>query len=106
VEEKVRIKEVIIKITATPVVNLLRNPIAPELPKIVWLAPPKAAPISAPFPAWRRTIMIRAIQTKICRTVTIAMVYNPLKSDLRFQISDLTCLPQAGIEFKNLKSKI
>jgi hypothetical protein len=106
VEEKVRIKEVIIKITATPVVNLLRNPIAPELPKIVWLAPPKAAPISAPFPAWRRTIIISAIQTKICRTVMIAIIFNPHKSDLRFQISDRICLLQAGIEFKKLKPKI
>jgi hypothetical protein len=35
VEEKVRMREVIIKIIATIVVNLLRNPIAPELPKIV-----------------------------------------------------------------------
>jgi hypothetical protein len=51
VEAKVRRREVSIKITAAMVVNLERNPIAPALPKIVWLAPPKAAPISAPFPA-------------------------------------------------------
>jgi len=42
---------VIIKTMAAAVVNFVRNPMAPELPKSVWLAPPKAAPISAPFPA-------------------------------------------------------
>jgi len=28
--------------------------LAPRAPKTVWLEPPKAAPISAPFPDWRR----------------------------------------------------
>ncbi len=63
VELKARIREVNINRTATTVVNLVRKPIAPELPKIVWLAPPKAAPISAPFPACKRTIRISAKQT-------------------------------------------
>jgi hypothetical protein len=57
------------KRTATTVVNLVRKPIAPELPKIVWLAPPKAAPISAPFPACRRTIRMSAKQTMMWITV-------------------------------------
>jgi hypothetical protein len=51
VEANVRRSEVIIKTMAATVVNLERKPIAPALPKIVWLAPPNAAPISAPFPA-------------------------------------------------------
>jgi hypothetical protein len=42
--------EVTIKSTAATVVSLLRNVAAPLLPKSVWLDPPKAAPISAPFP--------------------------------------------------------
>jgi len=50
-EEKAKRRDVIIKMTAATVVNFERNPIAPALPKTVWLAPPKAAPISAPFPA-------------------------------------------------------
>jgi hypothetical protein len=78
VDEKVRRREVIIKTMAAIVVNLERNPIAPALPKIVWLAPPKAAPISAPFPAWRRTIKMSAMQTKICKTTIIVM--NPILS--------------------------
>ena len=48
---KARRREVIIKTTAAMVVNFVRNPTAPLLPNMVWLAPPKAAPISAPFPA-------------------------------------------------------
>jgi hypothetical protein len=62
------------KMTAATVVNFDRNPIAPALPKIVWLAPPKAAPNSAPFPAWRRTIKTRAKQTITCKTVMIVSI--------------------------------
>ena len=51
VVEKASRSEVIMKMMAATVVNFVRNPIAPELPKSVWLDPPKAAPISAPFPA-------------------------------------------------------
>jgi hypothetical protein len=50
-EAKASSSDVIIKMIAATVVSFVRNPIAPELPKIVWLAPPKAAPISAPLPA-------------------------------------------------------
>ena len=35
--------------TATIVVTLFKNVNAPDVPKIVWLEPPKAAPISAPL---------------------------------------------------------
>ena len=47
---KARSREVIIKSAAATVVSLVRNVVAPLLPKIVWLDPPKAAPILAPFP--------------------------------------------------------
>jgi hypothetical protein len=50
-EEKAKTRDVTIKMMAATVVSFVINPMAPELPKIVWLAPPKAAPISAPLPA-------------------------------------------------------
>ena len=37
--------------TAIPVVSLPRKLVGPLLPKTVWLEPPKAAPMLAPFPA-------------------------------------------------------
>jgi hypothetical protein len=46
--------DVSMKSVAAAIVILLRNVAAPRLPKMVWLDPPNAAPISAPFPAWRR----------------------------------------------------
>ena len=56
--------DVTMKIMAAAVVALLRKVEAPVLPNRVWLEPPpKAAPMSAPFPVWSKTIMIRAIQT-------------------------------------------
>jgi hypothetical protein len=73
-EAKAKRSEVIMKMTAATVVNFERNPIAPALPKIVWLAPPKAAPNSAPFPAWRRTIKTRAKQTTTCKIVIIVSI--------------------------------
>ena len=42
--------DVSIKTTAAAVVSLFKKVDAPLLPKIVWLEPPKAAPISAPLP--------------------------------------------------------
>ena len=51
-EMKAKIKEVSMKTTATPVVILPKKVVAPELPKIVWLDPPKAAPMLAPLPVW------------------------------------------------------
>jgi hypothetical protein len=63
----VRKNEVIMNRTAAPVVILVKKPAAPGLPKMVWLAPPKAAPIEAPFPACRSTMRTRATLTKICK---------------------------------------
>jgi hypothetical protein len=50
-ESTARLKEVSMKTTAAVTVSLLKNVPGPRLPKIVWLEPPKEAPISAPFPA-------------------------------------------------------
>lgn len=56
--------DVTINATAAPMVILLKNGVAPVLPKTVWLdPPPNAAPISAPLPDCRRMISIRAMQT-------------------------------------------
>ena len=74
VENMVRKIEVIMNRTAATVVILVKKPAAPGLPKIVWLAPPKAAPIEAPFPACRSTISTRATQTKICRIESPAII--------------------------------
>jgi hypothetical protein len=70
-----RVRDVSMKMTAATVVALLKNVDAPALPKSVWLPPPpKAAPMSAPFPVWRRTIMIRAMHTITCNMIkTIAI---------------------------------
>jgi hypothetical protein len=58
--------EVIMNTTATAVVIFVKNPPGPAEPKTVWLdPPPKAAPISAPFPVWRRTMTIKSTQTRI-----------------------------------------
>ena len=67
VDRIVRKIEVIIKRIAATVVILVRKVAAPGLPKMVWLAPPKAAPIEAPFPACRSTMRIRATQTRMWR---------------------------------------
>ena len=45
-----RESDVNMKIVAATAVILLRKVPAPRDPKTVWLEPPKAAPISAPFP--------------------------------------------------------
>jgi hypothetical protein len=51
----VRTREVTMKIAARPEVNRVKKLAPPELPKTVWLEPPKEALISAPFPDWIRT---------------------------------------------------
>ena len=63
-EIKAKIREVTMKTTATTVVILPKKVVAPELPKIVWLDPPKAAPMLAPFPVWSKTIRISPMQTR------------------------------------------
>jgi hypothetical protein len=76
----VRRIEVIMNSTAAIVVILVKNPAAPGLPKMVWLAPPKAAPIEAPFPAWRRTMRTKAAQTNIWTMVSpVTIMQTPMK---------------------------
>ena len=70
------IRDVSINTTAEPVVSLLRNVDAPLLPKIVWLEPPNAAPISAPLPPCSNTIAIKKRQHKICM-MTKSVVIKP-----------------------------
>jgi hypothetical protein len=62
-EIKAKIREVSMKTTATPVVIFPKKVVAPELPKIVWLDPPNAAPMLAPLPVWSKTIRISPTQT-------------------------------------------
>jgi hypothetical protein len=64
-KRRARLREVNMKITAAATVIFCKKELAPALPKTVWLEPPKAAPMLAPFPFWRRTIKIRAKQTAI-----------------------------------------
>jgi hypothetical protein len=47
---KARNRDVIINTIAAAAVILDKKEDAPELPKTVWLEPPKAAPILAPLP--------------------------------------------------------
>jgi hypothetical protein len=62
-KRRARVREVSMKITAAATVTFCRKELAPALPKTVWLDPPKAAPMLAPFPFWRSTIIMRAMQT-------------------------------------------
>ena len=70
VEEKVRSfarmardNEVNMNTNAVITVNLLRKFAGPRLPKTVWLEPPNAAPISAPFPDCSKIAPIMSRQT-------------------------------------------
>jgi hypothetical protein len=54
---------------AAPVVSRVRKLPAPLLPKIVLLAPPKTAPMSAPLPACRRTTRTRIMQAMMWMVV-------------------------------------
>jgi hypothetical protein len=67
-------REVNMNITAAATVILCRKDAAPELPKTVWLEPPKAAPMLAPFPFWSKTIMMRAMQTAIWTRTMISFI--------------------------------
>lgn len=60
-----RLSEVTMKMMAAAAVILVRKFPAPLGPNRVWLAPPKIAPIEAPFPVCRSTTRIktRAIKT-------------------------------------------
>src|SRR6188472_2595408 len=71
------------KTMAAPVVRRVRKLPAPLLPKIVLLAPPKTAPMSAPLPACRRTTRTR-ITHAITWTTVMRMIMTSgllLKSD-------------------------
>jgi hypothetical protein len=72
----VKAKEVTINRMAAAAVNLARKGVAPELPKTVWLDPPKAAPIPAPRPVCNNTMKIRARQTIICTTIINVIIKN------------------------------
>jgi hypothetical protein len=74
----VSIRDVSIKTIATPAVIFPKNVPAPEEPKTVWLEPPNAAPILAPLPACRSTIVIKTKQTKMCKIVNNAYIRNLL----------------------------
>ena len=63
VEKIARASDVTIKMHAAAAVNLPRKLPGPRGPKTVWLAPPKAAPSSAPFPACKSTMRMRATAT-------------------------------------------
>ena len=55
------------KMIAIPVVTLLSKVAGPEPPnRACDEAPPRDAPIPAPFPVWSKTIMIRRIQAITC----------------------------------------
>jgi hypothetical protein len=73
------VNEVSMKITAAPVVILLRNDVPPPAPKTDWLPLlPKDAPISAPFPDCNSTTPIKNRLTATCKTVsTIVILYIP-----------------------------
>jgi hypothetical protein len=77
VDNMVRKIEVVMNRIAATVVILVKKPAAPGLPKMVWLAPPKAAPIEAPFPACRSTMRIRATHTKIWRREIPVIIMRP-----------------------------
>lgn len=72
------VNEVSMKITAAPVVILLRNDVPPPAPKTDWLPLlPKEAPISAPFPDCNRTTPIKNILTATCKAVRTIVIRYP-----------------------------
>ena len=62
-----KLTEVTIKTIAEKVVILFNSGTAPSVPKSDWLdpPPPKAAPASAPFPCWSRTMMTSFLGTLV-----------------------------------------
>ena len=78
----VRVIEVIMKIAAAAVVNLVRKFAPPELPKTVWLEPPvRDALASAPFPDWMRTTRIKRTQVVTWIKVTSVSMIVGLIAD-------------------------
>jgi len=67
--------------TATPVVIFPSSVPGPELPKSVWLEPPKAAPMLAPLPRWSSTMMIKKMQTRTW--IILIKICNSLSSSVQ-----------------------
>lgn len=65
VPNTVSIKDVDMKIAAITLVKRVKKLAPPELPKTVWLDPPKEVLISAPFPDWISTTKINKIAVVI-----------------------------------------
>jgi len=71
------------KITAAPVVILLRKVVPPPAPKTDWLPLlPNDAPISAPLPDWSSTTAIKKKLTTTCNIVRRIVIPYPL-ADLK-----------------------
>ncbi len=66
----VKVIEVSMKIAAIAAVKRVKKFAPPELPKIVWLDPPRVVLISAPLPDWIRTTRTSRTQVTIWTTVT------------------------------------
>ena len=72
------------KITAAPVVILLRNVDPPPAPKTDWLPLlPKEAPISAPLPDCNSTTAIMKMLTSMCSMVITIVILYPLTGKVR-----------------------
>ena len=72
------------KITAAPVVILLRNVVPPPAPKTDWLPLlPKDAPISAPLPDCSSTTAIMKMLTTTCSIVIAIDIQYPLTGKIR-----------------------
>jgi hypothetical protein len=77
-------REVSMNMIAALVVSLLMNVLPPPAPNTDWLPlAPKDAPISAPFPDWRRTTIINAKLTVTC-SATSRIVIKSVTSE-KFQ---------------------
>lgn len=81
-------REVTMKTTALAVVSLFRNVEAPLLPKRVWLDPPKAAPMSAPFPLWSNTMKIRKRHTSTWHIIKRVVITPTSLLALKKTLSD------------------
>src|SRR5438046_1394285 len=66
------------KTIAAPVVRRVRKLPAPLLPKMVVLAPPKTAPMSAPLPACSRTVRMSTRHAVTCTMVTRTIMASRL----------------------------
>jgi hypothetical protein len=62
--------EVVKKIAAKVEVKRVKKLAPPELPKTVWLEPPRVALMSAPLPDWSKTTRTRRTHVMIWTVVT------------------------------------